>query len=657
MKLRLITLSIENFAGIKEVAFNFDGKDAKIYGDNATGKTTTAVAINWLLFDKGLEGQKIDIVPKDENNNHIHERVPTVSALLEDGATEERVMFRRESHPNYEKVEGSTKKSYKNSRTTKQYIDDVPYPITKYKAEINKIIDEEVFKLVTNPEAFPQLHWQDKRKMLFEISGDITDEQVIESSKELSTLLEVINNRSIEDEKKVIKEKLSKAKEDLEYIPVQIRTLNDQLDEDIYKQNALAIEKELEAHNSKLSELNNKRMEIENGGAALEIRKQINEKQFELDNMKRSIESDSVDKNNGVEREISSLKSDIEILNSKADRISSEIKVMNGRKDALLSEYHALVKERDNVEMSRFTEAIDEDNSVCNCCGQKLPTEKIEEHLEKAKAEFNTTKSKRLERLQSDIEQTIKAGKDIAAAIEKNKERRNDIDTQELTTNKRIQTLEQQLEKLQGNTVSAEDNTDYQELRDEIRALEEKLSNDKENVQTQVSEINESISKVQSDISEKQSLIAQHRAAENIKKSIEEYHSKEDSLLDVIEELKHKQYLLDQFTKTKVNLITDKVNEMFDLARFKLFHTQVNGDIKETCEIMVDGVTYDSGLNNAMKINVGLDIIQTLSKHFNVEAPIFIDNSESVTQLKEVPAQQIQLIVSEAHKSLSLSTL
>lgn len=652
MKLRLISLNISNFAGIKSESFDFGGKDAKIYGDNATGKTTTAVAINWLLFDKGLEGQKIDIVPKDDNNNHIHEAVPIVSAIFEMDGNE--IKLSRESHPNYEKVEGSTKKHYKNSRTTKQYIDEVPYPITKYKAEINKIIDEDVFKLVTNPDAFPQLHWQDKRKMLFEISGDITDEQVIESSKELESLLDVINNRSIEDEKKVIKEKLSKAKEDLEYIPVQIRTLNDQLDGAEIESSVTELETYIEGRNKTLSELNNKRMEIENGGAALEIRKQINEKQFELDNMKRSIESDSTDKKNGIERELSSLQSDLEIFESKADRISSEIKVMNGRKDALLSEYHALVKERDNVELSRFTRAVDEDDSMCSCCGQKLPDEKIEEHLEKAKAEFNTTKSKRLERLQSDIESTVKAGKDIAAAVEKNKERRNDIDTQELATNKRIQTLEQQLEKLKGNTVSAEDNEDYQRLQSEIQSLETQLMNDKENVRSQVAGIKEGIAQVQNEINECQNLIAQHKAADNIKKSIEEYHQKEDSLLDVIEELKHQQYLLDQFTKTKVNLITEKVNEMFDLARFKLFHVQVNGDIKETCEIMVDGVTYDGGLNNAMKINVGLDIIQTLSKHFNIEAPIFIDNSESVTQLKEVPAQEIQLIVSEADKKLRL---
>ncbi|WP_213810634.1 hypothetical protein [Jeotgalicoccus sp. WY2] len=244
-------------------------------------------------------------------------------------------------------------------------------------------------------------------------------------------MLDVINNRSIEDEKKVIKEKLSKAKEDLEYIPVQIRTLNDQLDDDIYKYNVLAIEKELEEHNSKLSDLNNKRMEIESGGAALEIRKQINEKQFELDNIKRSIESDSVDKKNGVERELSSLKSDMEIFESKADRISSEIKVLNGRKDGLLSEYHELVKERDAAEMERFHAHV---NDTCPTCSQTLPESDIEVARKTAEEQFNMKKSQHLEQLQTNIEQTIKAGKDMAAAIEKNKERRNDIDTQELTT-------------------------------------------------------------------------------------------------------------------------------------------------------------------------------------------------------------------------------
>ena len=124
----------------------------------------------------------------------------------------------------------------------------------------------------------------------------------------------------------------------------------------------------------------------------------------------------------------------------------------------------------------------------------------------------------------------------------------------------------------------------------------------------------------------------------------------------LIEELQHKLYLLNEFTVDKVNLITDNVNSKFKLAKFKMFNRQVNGDLKETCEIVVDGVSFDKGLNNAMKINVALDIIETISAYYGTYAPIFVDNSESVTDVYETTSQQILLHVSplKKHKKLEM---
>lgn len=56
-------------------------------------------------------------------------------------------------------------------------------------------------------------------------------------------------------------------------------------------------------------------------------------------------------------------------------------------------------------------------------------------------------------------------------------------------------------------------------------------------------------------------------------------------------------------------------------------------------------------LNNAMKINAGLDIINTLTDYYNFKAPIFIDNRESVNEIVDVESQVINLIVSK-HKNL-----
>jgi hypothetical protein len=83
---------------------------------------------------------------------------------------------------------------------------------------------------------------------------------------------------------------------------------------------------------------------------------------------------------------------------------------------------------------------------------------------------------------------------------------------------------------------------------------------------------------------------------------------------------------------------------------------QINGGLNETCEVTYNGVPY-SDLNNAMRINIGLDIINTLSAHYGISVPIFIDNAESVTSLEAVNGQVIRLIVSEQNKKLNVEVI
>jgi len=98
-------------------------------------------------------------------------------------------------------------------------------------------------------------------------------------------------------------------------------------------------------------------------------------------------------------------------------------------------------------------------------------------------------------------------------------------------------------------------------------------------------------------------------------------------------------------------MLTDRINSRFELARFKLFDIQVNGAIAECCEVTYEGVPWTS-LNTGAQVNIGLDMIRTFSAHYGTAPPIFIDHSESVTQLLETPGQQIRLIVSDAYQEL-----
>src|SRR5690606_34021983 len=96
---------------------------------------------------------------------------------------------------------------------------------------------------------------------------------------------------------------------------------------------------------------------------------------------------------------------------------------------------------------------------------------------------------------------------------------------------------------------------------------------------------------------------------------IAELEAQDKRLAAEFEELERQLHLMDLFVRAKVRMLTDRINSRFKLARFKLFDQQVNGGIVECCETTYQGVPYNS-LNHGARLNVGLDIIATLSEHF-----------------------------------------
>ncbi len=65
-------------------------------------------------------------------------------------------------------------------------------------------------------------------------------------------------------------------------------------------------------------------------------------------------------------------------------------------------------------------------------------------------------------------------------------------------------------------------------------------------------------------------------------------------------------FLLEKFTKAKMDLLSSRINAKFKLVNFRLFETQINGGYKETCECMVNGVPFSS-LNAGHRVVAGLD--------------------------------------------------
>ena len=132
---------------------------------------------------------------------------------------------------------------------------------------------------------------------------------------------------------------------------------------------------------------------------------------------------------------------------------------------------------------------------------------------------------------------------------------------------------------------------------------------------------------------------------------VDELKAEQRTQAAALEEIDRKLAMCEDFTRYRCQFITDSVNSRFKLARFRLFVEQVNGGVADCCDVMVGGVPY-ADINKAMKINVGLDIIGTLSEHYGLRVPLVVDNAESVTRLQEIDTQVIRLVVSEQDKEL-----
>lgn len=115
---------------------------------------------------------------------------------------------------------------------------------------------------------------------------------------------------------------------------------------------------------------------------------------------------------------------------------------------------------------------------------------------------------------------------------------------------------------------------------------------------------------------------------------------------EALAELEGIEYTIQMFSKAKIETVERKINGLFNLVKFKMFEQQINGGEVETCEAMVDGIPY-SDLNNAGKINAGIDIINAICKFDEIVAPVFVDNAEAINQLLPMQSQQIRLVVTE----------
>lgn len=568
--------------------------------------------------------------------------VPTVEAEFTIG--DHTLLLRKESRPKYTTNQKTNRKEYSRSRTKRQYINEEPVKISDYKSRIKDVIDEDVFKLITNPAAFNNLDWKKRREILFEIADPINNEDIINSNHELKGLSDLLNDHDIETKKKIVSDKIKQINKEIQDIPTRINQESKGLQE-VEPLN----DSELKQIESEIEVLKQQRIEVRNGSKSIELKNKLIDKEAELSRLKSNHNFEIDNKIHTLTNEFNAEQSTVLNYTSKIRVHNQEIEHEEKRRKALLSDYKMIETNFKELQDKQFEYIA---TNFCETCGQELPAEQIESVKQKALEKFNQEKAYDLEVLAKRKDETLAEGKKIKPIIEKIQSEIDKYQKYVEDASKKSEKIKVEIDEFKEKQTNVTETEAYRAIVSEIEAIKQEQQNIQESIAATVLMIDEQINDLyakKSKFDERLIIIESNKRSEQ---RIKELRTKEDNLLEEKEEYAYQLYQLNLFTTTKINILTDNINEKFDMAEFKLFNQLVNGELEETCITLVDGVEYSGGLNNAARINVGLDIINTLCKHYNVTAPIFIDNAESVTNVINTEAQQIQLIVSEDNRGL-----
>lgn len=640
-EIKIKRLDLENFKCHRNLTLTFNGGNASIYGDNASGKTSIYDALTWLLFGKDSQGngeKNIEIKPLDANGEvKDHDALTAVEAVLD--VNGEEVTLRRTYKEVWTTKRGSSTASY-DGNTSEYYVSGVPCKRNAFQDKVNELVSEDTFRMLTSVSHFANgISWQDRRAVLFNVAGVKDDSQILATSEGFAPLVESMGKLSLEDYKKKLlaeKRKFVGAKTE---IPARISECQKTI-EDIQCLDFAGAKAEVKALTIKKDGIASQIVAIEHDSAADQKRMEIREAQLELTALENENRAYRTSQSSGL-LNVQNLKMDLNDLRKRLDRKQHELA---NEKSYIAGLIKNIAEYRDrwiSVNGETFT------GGNCPTCGQNLPAAQ----LQTAKGQFDANKQKRL----NDILQTANSYKESKAQAEDRLARQQE-EIQQIEA--AIQQKEQDIAAAEASVVEILDMEGYADRKNAIQIRIDTLNADLYEMMQASSDV---IGKLRMEMTEITAQISSHMAViskEDLltysKSRVEELREDAKTAAECLEAIEKMLFLMDEYSRYKTRFVEDSINGLFRIARFRLFREQANGGVEDRCDVVYDGIPYIS-VNNGMKINLGIDIINTLSVAYGVRVPLFVDNAESVTKLEACGSQIIRLVVSENDKELRVN--
>lgn len=643
MKIEIVKLVLHNFKGQKHLEVPLNEGMNSVQGRNATGKTTIFDAFSWCLFGKDSDDRtdfNVKTLNPDGEPEHHLEHSVELTLKVDD----QKITFKRVFEEQWTKPKGQKEQIF-SGHTTSYYVNDVPCSMKEYNLKVETICRPDVFKFITNPLYFPLMAWSKQREILTVIAGTMPE---VQPSEALAELLGRITGKTLKEYKAEIKKKKDLAQAELDGIEPRIK------ENDLKKTGVLelgydypAIEKELAAIRLEISGIDQTIAEVAKqkdaaGQKRLEIQAKINN--LKIDQQRIETETRIMANSAGesakmeFDRLTTQLKAKQTAKTDTEATINSEnanLAVIEKKISDLRAEWHTENDKRMN---------ISDDILACPTCGREFDESQVNEKKAALALKFNESKARRLAEIESEGKTLASRKEDKTALILSLTSDLSQIETEIFELTQRRDAAEKALpQEVVSITPMLEAHEQYQKNREEISALEQSLTTitvpGVEQYQARRRELDTDLARLNA-VFQTRTIITDCDAR------IEQLKAEQKRLAQVIADYEKDENTMLDHTKAKIRVVEERVNSMFKIARFKMFNILINGSEDETCECMVRGVPFRD-LNNGMKIAAGIDIINTLSNYYHINAPIFIDNAEAINVIPETRSQVIGLFVTE----------
>lgn len=654
MDIRLQTIKLRNFKGQPDLTVDLQGWNASIYGDNGVGKTTIYDAFTWLLFDKdSLGATQFDVKPIGLARPEVE-----VSAVLT--VDEKEIELKKTLVEKWTRRRGDDTETFTGNEAA-FYVNQIEKKKSEYTAFIDGIISEKDFRMITSAEYFLNLKKPEMRAVLIKMAGGISDMEVAEGDPQLINLVQTMQDKgwSIDDLLKLTKQNIALYNTENQGIGTRIDEVRRGMPE---PQDYSVLEKALTTAKGYLVEID-KRLSSARA-AVLEVQR----KQSELSALRIKIDKYIRDRTAEANAEAFQKQLDLQKAQSKAQVMKAKLSTniieayrtqIDGYKDKMLSlgnEYKRLAQERKEV-AEQVAEPLAEDATVCDKCGQILPTDQIEKLAEQALISFHDRQTAKMQTLDAELAKITAQGKTLSEQKTNMEKRLADAElayAQAVADAEEAERIAKELEEASADAEVTEQidltgDPTYDQMLADAEALEQSIVMPED----KTGDLLASKAKLESQVDDIQKRLKGREDREKAQARITELTERGQQLTGLISGEKAKQYQIERFIRLRSENLEDKINDMFEGISFRLFDVQINGGIVDDCTPLINNVAYASA-SNSERIRANQSIVKAMQRSQGITAPCFLDNAEAATWFIDMDCQTIKLIVSEPDKFLRI---